>query len=201
MFTRRRTRLSLGAGRADELHRFFGEMSWGAGARHVPNAQFLGVSRPRLQPGDVFAMELGATNWLFGRVIRVDLRAPEAPMPSSNLVYLFSARAATPDPDRAELRPDRLLVPPTFTNRQGWLKGYWRTVARWPLEPRDVRSRHCFWDPTRHMYRDDKGERLPGRLEMCGAWGLTSFRSIDDEVSDAIGLPRAPLTSSDIARR
>jgi hypothetical protein len=66
-----------------------------------------------------------------------------------------------------------------------------------PLEPGDVLEQHCFRTfRGRHfdlpVYYDDANHELPGPVEPVGSWGLDSFRTIDDKVSDALGIPRVP---------
>ena len=42
------------------------------------------------------------------------------------------------------------------------------------------------------VFVDENGRELKQRTEPCGEWGLVSYRWIDDHVSDAIEIPRAP---------
>ena len=94
-------------------------------------------------------------------------------------------------PERSALSAGELLVSPMMTNRLPWSKGYFETVAHWPIEPGDVLEQHCFqrWDGR---YLDEWGNDLSGPVEPVGDYGLHSFRTIDDEISDALGFERAP---------
>jgi hypothetical protein len=159
----------------------------------VTNLRILKRSRPRLRAGDIFALSPGASRYLFGRVILADLPSGQAPMPTANLIYLFAVEASAPTPvPLVSLRPSNLLLPPQFINRMPWTKGYFQNVAHETLQPRDLLDQHCFWDAFRKIYCDQRGRALPARSEPCGIWSLGSYRLIDDLVSDALGIQRAP---------
>ena len=158
-----------------------------------PNLRLQQASRHHLRSGDLFVMCLADDLFVFGRVIRTDVLAGWS-MPNAILLYIYDWPATSPEPPpRRELSPDRLLVPPLMTNRLGWSRGYFRTIANWPLEPGEAFDRHCF-----ESSRDDRAcfdefaNELPHRSEPCGEWGLHSYRTIDDAVSGALGLPLAP---------
>jgi hypothetical protein len=55
----------------------------------------------------------------------------------------------------------------------------------------DVLPQHCFQD-SRGWYFDEQGNRLHAAVEPVGQWGLHSYRTIDDEISKALGIPPAP---------
>ena len=73
-----------------------------------------------------------------------------------------------------------------------WTKGYFENIAHPPLAPDDLLDEHCFWDATRKAYRDQLGAFRAERSEPCGYRGLGSYRLIDDLISDALGIDRAP---------
>ena len=159
----------------------------------MTNFQILEPSRRRLHAGDVFVMRFGDDLHVFGRIASTEAWAGWS-MPHAILIYVYDTTARTQEPPpRAELRLDRLLVPPMMTNRLGWSRGYFKTVASWPLEPGETFDRHCF-----RSLRDDGAcfdefaTELPRCVEPCGIWGLHSYRTIDDAVSRALGIPPAP---------
>ena len=114
-------------------------------------------------------------------------------MPGAYLIYIYRHRSDDMQPDPAELHRDGLLLPPLFINRMPWTKGYFRTVANWSLSHDDLVAQHCFLSAGRGRYFDEDFNELPGPIEPCGDWGLNSYRTLDDEVSDALGMPRAPV--------
>jgi hypothetical protein len=148
------------------------------------------AGRPQL-PGDVFAMLLPSEMYLFGRVILVDPPRQTAPGPGVILVYIYRHQSKAKDLNGAIPRPDDLLIPPVWTNRLGWTKGYFETIDSVPLQPSDLHRRHCFrrYDG---VCLDEQGRRLTECTEPCGVWGLVSYRWIDDHISDALGIPRVP---------
>jgi len=135
-------------------------------------------------------MQLPDEKYLFGRVIFVDLPSSKAPMPKANLLYIYRDRHDTKTPEIDHLTPDRFLIPPVFTNRQGWNQGVFETVDHRPLLSGDLLPQHCFRDFTGEYY-DENMNRLPGPIEPCGSWGLASYQYIDDQISEALGLARA----------
>lgn len=159
------------------------------------NIQVLKPSRKAPQPGDVFAVGLPDDTFIYGRVISTTAKWTRASGAGpANLIYLFRERSNSKQcPDRSELRPDRLLVPPIMTNRLPWSRGYFETLVHVPLERDDVLSQHCFRFPmARIRYFDDFGNELPSAVEPVGEYALHSFRTIDDEISDALGIPKVP---------
>jgi hypothetical protein len=161
------------------------------------NLQFLHKSRKRLHAGDVFAMQLPDGRYLFGRVIGVALPRERAPMETANLLYVYDVLRATADVNPDELTRDRLLIAPVYTNRLGWVDGYFLSVAHRPLKPDDVLEQHCFWDTARERYIDEHENVLDAPVEPCGTWGLAHYHYIDDLISDALDIPRTPEEPGD----
>lgn len=156
------------------------------------NLQRLKASRKKPERGDIFAMRLPDEAYIFGRVIGAQLRPPHAPMPSAYLIYIYDSRSETATPDFAELRPDRLLIAPTFINQMPWSKGYFQNIAHEAIHSADLLPQHCFWNIARRRYVDENQTPLAGETQPCGVWGLASYLLVDDLISDALGIPRAP---------
>ena len=156
------------------------------------NLRVLSPSRQRPRPGDLFALCPADDLYLFGRVINTEAWAGP-PMPHAILIYIYEIQGNQSVPrDRGELTRDRLLVPPIMTNRLPWSRGYFQTIANSPLLPGDAFERHCFRDSLRGICFDEFTNRLSRCVEPCGELGLHSFRTIDDAISQALGIPLAP---------
>ncbi len=160
------------------------------------NLVILTPSRKRLRVGDVFVLKPKGHPYYFGRVIRLDAigLAGEA-----ILIYVYDAKSD--DECRIpQLDKRNLLIAPTMINRLPWSRGYFETVANVPLREEEILHPHCFDDGWHHelfpespiIYRDEYGNRLSGRTEPCGIYGLGSYRTVDDDVSEALGIPLAP---------
>lgn len=158
------------------------------------NLRVLKPSRKKPQAGDLFAMQLPDERFLFGRVVTTEARV--GPMEGVILIYVYRPRFDSKDvPERSALSVERLLVSPMMTNRLPWSKGYFETVAHWPIDPGDVLEQHCFFSPGMARYFDEWGNDLPGPVEPAGDRGLHSFRTIDDKISDALRFKRVPAFS------
>lgn len=108
------------------------------------------------------------------------------------LIYIYRYRVASPKPDRAELTPDNLMLPPVFINKMPWTKGYFENVDCVDIAEKDILSRYCFWDGGREIYVDENRNEFPREFQPCGDWGLSGYRWLDDQISDALGIPRVP---------
>jgi hypothetical protein len=156
------------------------------------NLRILRPSRKRLAAGDVFVVLPPDNRYLFGRVISTTAQWGAGPSVTANLIYVFKARSDTKSlPDKSELQADRLLFAPAVINRLPWSRGYFQVLANLPLGDGEVLNQHCFRS-DRDRYFDELGRRLEHRTEPCGLWGLGSYRTIDDEISRALGIPLAP---------
>lgn len=156
------------------------------------NIKVLKRSTRKPEAGDLFAMQLPDDTFIFGRVVGADLEPPLAPMPLAYLIYVYNLRSPVKQPDLDALRPDRLLLPPVFINRMPWTKGYFEKVAHQELVAHMRLPQHCFWDAARARFVDERQNPLPREVSPCGDWGLSSYRWLDDQVSDALGIPRVP---------
>jgi len=155
------------------------------------NMQVLKRSRTPPLAGGIFAYRLKGHPFGFGRVIRLGTKI--GGFEDVLLIYIF--RAFSMDKNAIpELTKRDLLIPPLGINRRPWTMGYFETVAHRALENRDVLSVHCFRDEIAERYCDEFGKTLPRRREPCGFFGLESFRTLDVELSIALGVPPSPDT-------
>ena len=145
-------------------------------ARICTNLQVLRPSRKARRPGDIFVYRMPDQLFRFGRLISTSAMPLGVP---ANLVYFYKPESHDRFPVPT-LSPQSLLVAPVITNQKPWTLGYF-----------EVLERHCFRD-IRGRYFDEHGNRLDHEEEPCGSWGLHSFRTIDDLLSNALGLGNAP---------
>ena len=138
-------------------------------------------------------MQLPNGNYLHGLVVRANVSPPQAPMPGANLIYIFEHQSESARPDPAVLKPSGLLLPPIWTNALAWSRGYFMNVDFIDVSPSRLLPKHCFWRASAKRYVDDGGEGIGDRIEPCGQWELVSYRWIDDQVSDAVGIARVPV--------
>lgn len=135
-------------------------------------------------------MLLPDERFLFGRVIAVD--ANPLGIGGGILIYIYKERSQSKAPI-PKMTVSSLLVPPIITNKQPWSKGFFETIGNVPIAEKDRLDVHCFRD-SRGWYFNEQGARLPAKSEPVGEWGLHSFRTIDDAVSIALGIPLSPET-------
>lgn len=142
--------------------------------------------------GDIFSLEIPQGRFWFGQVISLEV----GPMPGASiLIYIYDYSEEGPVPDTSRMCLDRLLIPPCFINRMAWTRGYFLNVARRELAESDLPKQHCFLDHTHDPPRpvDLHGHPVVEPTEPVGYFALHSYASLDDELSDALGIPRAEV--------
>jgi hypothetical protein len=158
----------------------------------VTNMQVLTPSRKVPKAGDIFVFRPQGRGYFFGRVVATD--AMITSMKDCILLYLFATESDTKQPPARLLIGD-LLVAPLMTNRLPWSRGYFEVIAHREFSPGERLPMHCFREPgrkTSQRYWDEYNHELPGKLEPCGIHALKSYRTIDDAVSEALGIPLVP---------
>ena len=158
------------------------------------NLAVLKKTRKSPEAGDVFVMLPPDGLFLYGRVIATD--ATIGPMRDCILIYVYRPRSEQKEAV-PELLRGQLLVPPMMTNKRPWTMGYFETLQKRELGPMDRLPQHCFFSSPLFpggvgRYFDEHSNHLSGPIEPVGEWGLHSFRTIDDEISEALGIPLAP---------
>jgi hypothetical protein len=157
-------------------------------------------------------MQILDGRYLFGRVVRTDANCFA---PNCILVYVFKYLSETPTPP-ARLLVSDLLIPPQTINRLGWSRGYLMTVERRPFEQGERMPVHYFkelrdapgWtgrlsrlhgrrEPAVFYVDEDRMPLKPPPAGTPSEWqGLGNYRTLDDMVSTALGIPLAPETPS-----
>lgn len=149
-------------------------------------------SRHRPSVGDIFVMQLRGGDFLSGRVILAEPPRAKAPGPATYLIYVYRNRKRDALIDWDRLGPEQLLLPPVWINRLPWTKGYFVTVANTPIREADLLGEHCFLDHLTGRYVDETGTSRASRVEPCGSWALSSYKSLDLRIGDALGMARPP---------
>jgi len=153
------------------------------------NLLVLKKSSRRPKSGDVFVTLPPDDLFLYGRVISTEAKI--GAMEGCILIYIYNVRSTTKLPIQ-QLSPTKLLLPPIMTNRLPWRRGYFETILQAPLNEGDKLKQHCFFSHFRKVYFDESNNRMNKAVEPIGNWGLDSFRTIDDEISKALGIPLSP---------
>ena len=155
------------------------------------NFQPLTPSRRRLQPGDIFAMQLPDRRFIFGRVVRTDADCFAA---GCILIYVFGHTSDTPVPPARLLVHDLLIAPMTI-NRLGWSRGYFMTIDSRPFEEGERLPVHYFertrWGETEYVDEDRQAVGQPQEGTPVGFQGLGNYLTVDHDVSIALGIPLA----------
>lgn len=133
----------------------------------------------------MFAMQPPDGKFLFGRVIDTD--ANPLGVGGAILLYIYAARSSTLA-DIPTLNKSELLIPPLMTNRLPWSRGYFQFAEHAPLCRDDRLEQHCFVN-TYGRFFDERGAPIEIPSQPIGSFGLQSFRTIDDRVSKALGIP------------
>lgn len=153
-----------------------------------PYLQVIRPSRRQVLQGDVFALHLLGGPFVYGRVISIAAKWSLVNAPPAILYYVYRAQSsALGVPDRGDLRPQNLLLPPGFINRLGWSHGYFVTVANFPLESDDLLPMHVFKNNRGGVF-NEYGEAVAKPIGPVGEQGLSSYNYLGYEVRRALGL-------------
>lgn len=155
------------------------------------NIRVLKPYRGRIKVGDVFIVQMPDNTYVYGRVVEAEIEA--AGFPNSYLVYFYAYRSKKKGlPERRFLQADQLLLGPVFINRLPWSRGYFEKIGNVPLESGDRLKTECFWDAMTQKHLDIRGEPVRRPVKPYGDYGLSSYRTVDDKLSEALGFPLAP---------
>ncbi len=155
----------------------------------MTNMKVLQKSRKKQSIGDIFTLQILEGKFHWGRV--VSLSATAGGFEDCILIYIYSVQTDNDDVV-PELDTSQLLLPPIAINQQPWTRGYFKTIESRPLAAEDLLPVHCFYSFAFRKYYDDNGNVLASKSEPCGVYGLASYRTVDDDLSRALGLEEAP---------
>jgi len=147
------------------------------------------AQRKEVKVGDIFILNILDDKYHWGRV--VSKSADSGGFPNCTLIYIYDITSTSYN-EIPELKKENLLVPPITTNDLAWRKGLFYTVENQKLSPEDTFKVHCFEDVVFKKYFDEHKNELPERLEPCGYYVLKSYRTIDDQLSEKLGIPLIP---------
>lgn len=157
------------------------------------NLRVLTDAPRRPQDGDLFALAPPGGYLLFGRVVSTHAQWSSGDEPAEYeavLIYVYGEWSEYKEiPDPSVLAPDLLLLPPLLVEEEPWDLGLFETLATVPPGPGDLLDPHCFRTPA-GTYVDGFGHALPGPVDPVGEFQVHDARTIDDLISDAIGIPR-----------
>jgi Immunity protein 26 len=156
------------------------------------NLMQLRKSRKPPLVGDFFAFQFKQwpTRFYFGRV--VSITAKVGGFDNTTLIYLYKKTSKLKN-NIPDLSVDDLLLPPIATNAQAWLKGYFETIINAPMEKGDLLPIHVFKREVQKRFYDDRGNELRGKYKFYGSYSLAGYHAIDEELSQALGLPESKV--------
>ena len=143
------------------------------------------TSRKKVCEGDIFVLKILKDKYHWGRVI--SLNASTGGFPNSTLIHIFNVITENYD-IIPSLCKNNLLVPPIITNNLAWSKGLFYTVVNREITEEDKLTQYCFEDVIFKKYVDENENVVPKRIEPCGYVGLESYRTIDDILSEKLGI-------------
>jgi len=144
--------------------------------------------KKKLRVGDIFILKYPSELFLFGRIMKLD--ADIGGFPNCIKVHIYNLQCKSADlPDGLINNP--LLIAPVFLNRLGFSRGYMPIVANVEVEPHHNNDGACYIDVfPKKRYVNELGEDTE-KTDSVGAWGLSNYRTLDDDISIAIGIPEA----------
>ena len=152
------------------------------------NLEVIRPSRKILMSGDVFVFKLKQQpgQFWFGRIIRTD--SSVGIFKNTILIYLFDFHSAQKTCVPA-LTTDHLLVPPIHTNKLPWTKGFFEVVTNRQINANEILPQHTFKSFSRGTFFDEYSNPVANPVEPIGGFALHSYKTIDDAISKALGIP------------
>lgn len=156
----------------------------------MTNMKVLKKTRKKVNLGDIFSFQILEGKFHWGRI--VSLTANVGGFDDCVLIYIYATTTKDGQTVPSSLNVDDLLLAPIATNELPWKKGYFQLVDNQELTNTDLLAVHCFYDVLFKKHFDDAGNQLDKPYEPCGISGLDSYLTIDDKISEALGLELAP---------
>jgi len=133
-------------------------------------------SRKRPVVGHVFVIQPQENHFYFGKVIQTNIQSKNLNFESMNLIYMYNCLSHTKEIP-ANLDEHEFLFAPTVVNFQGWLKGYFETVGKQPVTPKEASIDYGFFDDyeTQDKFYNLAGERIQHKPAYTRFDGLASY--------------------------
>lgn len=145
-------------------------------------------SRGKISDGDAFVFSIREGEVHPGFVVTASARL--GPI-SCIMCYLFDRKLREGDPIPSDLTSADLLIPPVHLNKKPWSLGYFKRAKG--VRGTRLLPVHCFLSPVTGKILNEFGVPVPE--ECCtgivGTFALKSVLTLDDAVSDALGVPRS----------
>lgn len=136
--------------------------------------------------GDIFVLSIIKGQYIWGRVIATDAKTGNG-FEGCNLIYIYNIQSDNII-DIPMLDCKDLLIHPIITNNLPWSKGLFHTVTNQEITQNDKLDTHCFKDVVFNKYYDEYENELHKKYDPCGFYGLDSYRTIDDLISNKLGI-------------
>lgn len=127
--------------------------------------------------GDIFVMEPKENLFYFGKVIDANVVSKNPLFNGGYLIYLYNCPAKTKEIPN-QLDPNKLLIPPLVTNKQGWVKGYFETVGSSDVTSEEKNLDYGFWHSTSEKFYSLSWDVLTEKPRQFIRNGLISYGGI-----------------------
>ncbi|MBQ4859243.1 MULTISPECIES: Imm26 family immunity protein [unclassified Pseudoalteromonas] len=145
--------------------------------------------KKRLKVGDVFRLEYPEKKYIFGRIMTLDSEVGGFPDCIKIHIYnVISEQIEIPK----NLIQEPLLVAPVFINKLGFSRGYMPVIGNIAVEPNQNDDGACYLKVFPSCCHVDEAGNEIEENELEGVWGLGNYRTMDDSISKALGIPEAP---------
>ncbi|GKS09266.1 hypothetical protein YDYSY3_02660 [Paenibacillus chitinolyticus] len=122
-------------------------------------------------------MEPKENLFYFGKVVNANVESKNPFFNGGYLIYLYNYPAKTKEIPN-QLDPNKLLIPPLVTNKQGWLKGYFETVGSRDVTSEEKNLDYGFWHSTSEKFYSLSWEKLKEKPSQFIRNGLISYGGI-----------------------
>ena len=149
---------------------------------------FMKKSRKKLNDGDVFVMQVYEGHYMFGKVIRAELKSPYGGFSGLVVVHIYRGLTLKPEKKRVLKEKDRIL-PPKIINRLGWSGGYYLTVDNQEVTDEDVPpGNYGFLKEfmVKNPYLDLDGNVFYEKPLIVGNYSLGNYLTIEESLKELL---------------